>query len=30
MEIELEESVFGVKKWDCEVISNDNKATFIK
>ena len=25
MEIELEESVFGVKKWDCEVISNDNK-----
>jgi Na+-transporting NADH:ubiquinone oxidoreductase subunit F len=30
MEIELEESIFGVKKWDCEVISNDNKATFIK
>ncbi len=21
---------FGVKKWECEVISNDNKATFIK
>ena len=30
MEIELEESIFGVKKWECEVISNDNKATFIK
>ena len=30
MEIELEESIFGVKKWDCTVISNDNKATFIK
>ncbi|MGB0494865.1 MAG: NADH:ubiquinone reductase (Na(+)-transporting) subunit F [Kangiellaceae bacterium] len=30
MEIELPEEVFGVKKWECEVISNDNKATFIK
>ncbi|WP_063706299.1 NADH:ubiquinone reductase (Na(+)-transporting) subunit F [Pseudoalteromonas gelatinilytica] len=30
MEIELEESIFGVKKWECTVISNDNKATFIK
>jgi Na+-transporting NADH:ubiquinone oxidoreductase subunit F len=30
MEIELDEEIFGVKKWDCEVISNDNKATFIK
>ena len=30
MKIELEEEIFGVKKWDCEVISNDNKATFIK
>ncbi len=30
MKIELPEEVFGVKKWDCEVISNDNKATFIK
>ncbi len=30
MEIELEEEIFGIKKWDCEVISNDNKATFIK
>ncbi|PKG98248.1 NADH:ubiquinone reductase (Na(+)-transporting) subunit F [Paraglaciecola sp. MB-3u-78] len=30
MEIELEDEIFGIKKWDCEVISNDNKATFIK
>lgn len=30
MEIELEELVFGVKKWDCEVIFNDNKVIFIK
>jgi len=30
MVIELPEEVFGIKKWDCEVISNDNKATFIK
>jgi Na+-transporting NADH:ubiquinone oxidoreductase subunit F len=30
MDIELPEEIFGVKKWDCEVISNDNKATFIK
>ncbi|KEY60644.1 NADH:ubiquinone reductase (Na(+)-transporting) subunit F [Serratia sp. DD3] len=30
MKIELPEEIFGVKKWDCEVISNDNKATFIK
>ncbi|WP_299786918.1 NADH:ubiquinone reductase (Na(+)-transporting) subunit F [uncultured Shewanella sp.] len=30
MEIELEEEIFGVKKWECTVISNDNKATFIK
>lgn len=30
MEIELEASVFGVKKWICTVVSNDNKATFIK
>lgn len=30
LEIELEEEIFGIKKWDCEVISNDNKATFIK
>ncbi len=30
MEIELPEEIFGIKKWDCTVISNDNKATFIK
>ncbi|ASA55123.1 NADH:ubiquinone reductase (Na(+)-transporting) subunit F [Vibrio gazogenes] len=30
MEIELPEEIFGVKKWDCTVISNDSKATFIK
>ncbi len=30
LEIELPEEIFGVKKWECEVISNDNKATFIK
>jgi Na+-transporting NADH:ubiquinone oxidoreductase subunit F len=30
MEIELEEEIFGVQQWECEVISNDNKATFIK
>ncbi|TKB56539.1 NADH:ubiquinone reductase (Na(+)-transporting) subunit F [Ferrimonas aestuarii] len=30
MELELEEEIFGVKKWECEVVSNDNKATFIK
>jgi Na+-transporting NADH:ubiquinone oxidoreductase subunit F len=30
MKIELPEEVFGVKKWECEVVSNDNVATFIK
>ncbi|MGL5759130.1 NADH:ubiquinone reductase (Na(+)-transporting) subunit F [Plesiomonas sp.] len=30
MKIELPEEIFGVKKWECEVISNDNVATFIK
>ena len=30
MKIELPEEVFGIKKWDCEVLSNDSKATFIK
>ncbi|MGL5359911.1 MAG: NADH:ubiquinone reductase (Na(+)-transporting) subunit F [Shewanella sp.] len=30
MQLELDEAIFGVKKWQCEVISNDNKATFIK
>ncbi len=30
MEIHVEEEIFGIKKWDCEVIGNDNVATFIK
>ena len=30
LKIELPEEIFGVKKWEFEVISNDNKATFIK
>lgn len=30
MKIEVEDDVFGVKKWECTVKSNDNVATFIK
>jgi Na+-transporting NADH:ubiquinone oxidoreductase subunit F len=30
MVIEVEDDVFGVKKWECTVKSNDNVATFIK
>jgi Na+-transporting NADH:ubiquinone oxidoreductase subunit F len=30
MSIEVDEAFFGVKKWECEVVSNDNVATFIK
>jgi len=30
MEIELEEEIFGVQKWECTVESNPNVATFIK
>lgn len=30
MKIQIPEEIFGVKKWECEVISNDNVATFIK
>ena len=30
MKIEVSEDVFGVKKWECTVLSNDNVATFIK
>ncbi|MCL7930027.1 NADH:ubiquinone reductase (Na(+)-transporting) subunit F [Halomonas llamarensis] len=30
MKIEVPEEVFGVKKWECEVIDNPNVATFIK
>lgn len=30
MEIQVPEEVFGVKKWECTVVSNPNVATFIK
>tara|TARA_R110001599_G_scaffold11253_8_gene53840 strand:+ start:171 stop:1397 length:1227 start_codon:yes stop_codon:yes gene_type:complete len=30
MDIEVPEEVFGVKKWECTVESNNNVATFIK
>lgn len=30
MKIEIPPEVFGIKKWECEVISNHNVATFIK
>ena len=30
MKIEVPEEVFGTKKWECTVRSNDNQATFIK
>lgn len=30
MEIEIPEEIFGIKKWECTVASNDNVATFIK
>ncbi|MBK6929721.1 MAG: NADH:ubiquinone reductase (Na(+)-transporting) subunit F [Saprospirales bacterium] len=30
MEIRVPDEVFGVKKWDCEVVSNDNVSTYIK
>jgi Na+-transporting NADH:ubiquinone oxidoreductase subunit F len=30
MDIEVEDEVFGIKKWECTVKSNDNVATFIK
>ncbi|MEA4937601.1 MAG: NADH:ubiquinone reductase (Na(+)-transporting) subunit F [Paludibacter sp.] len=30
MSIKMDESILGVKKWECEVISNNNVATFIK
>lgn len=30
MKIEVPEDVFGVKKWECTVVDNDNVATFIK
>ncbi len=30
MEIQIPEEVFGIKKWECEVVSNYNVASFIK
>ena len=30
MKVEVPDEVFGVRKWDCEVVSNHNRATFIK
>ncbi|MBP7464214.1 MAG: NADH:ubiquinone reductase (Na(+)-transporting) subunit F [Bacteroidales bacterium] len=30
MRIEIPEEVMGIKKWECEVVSNRNVATFIK
>ena len=30
MEIQVPEEIFGIKKWECEVVSNYNVASFIK
>jgi len=30
MKIEVPPEIFGIKKWECEVVSNKNVATFIK
>ncbi len=30
MDIQIPEEVFGIKKWECEVVSNNNLATYIK
>ncbi|MGL5684054.1 MAG: NADH:ubiquinone reductase (Na(+)-transporting) subunit F [Marinifilaceae bacterium] len=30
MEVHIPEEVLGIKKWECEVVSNNNVATFIK
>jgi Na+-transporting NADH:ubiquinone oxidoreductase subunit F len=30
MAIQIPEEVMGIKKWECEVVSNNNVATFIK
>ncbi len=30
MDIQIPEEIFGIKKWECEVVSNYNVATFIK
>ena len=30
MVIKIPEEIFGIKKWECEVVSNENVATYIK
>lgn len=30
LNIQIAPEIFGIKKWECEVVSNDNVATFIK
>lgn len=30
MKIAIPDEIFGIKKWECEVVSNDNVATYIK
>jgi len=30
MEVHVEDEIFGIKKWECEVVSNYNVASFIK
>lgn len=30
LDIKIAPEIFGIKKWECEVVSNDNVATFIK
>ncbi|MEX0966982.1 MAG: NADH:ubiquinone reductase (Na(+)-transporting) subunit F [Bacteroidia bacterium] len=30
MQIKVPEEIFGIQKWECEVVSNENVATFIK
>ncbi len=30
MEVQIPEEIFGIKKWECEVVSNRNVASFIK
>jgi len=30
MEIKVPKEIFGIKKWECEVVSNKNVATYIK
>jgi Na+-transporting NADH:ubiquinone oxidoreductase subunit F len=30
MDVKIPEEIFGIKKWDCEVVSNYNVASFIK